>query len=401
MNTNIQIGDLLLTVDEAEETLRAIRAGKVDGVVVEREGNHEVFTFRDPSHPYRLLVEAMSEGAALLTLDGLLSYCNPCFGDLVGATQESLVGEYLERLVHPDDRGKLKALLAAAASGAARDEVRLLRPGRAPVSVQLSASALNLSDISVLCLVVTDLTEHRRQEEMFRKARREIEGRDRLFSIAAHELRGTLGTQTLQAQLLMTRLRSGAGAELGRDRLIGIAEALQRQAKQMSELVGKLLDVGSAGSGKLELIRESVDLAEVVRTVVERSGEVLARSGSSVSLDLQPLKGSWDRVRIEQVVANLISNAAKYGHGKPIRIIVGRAGPAARLAVEDQGEGVPEEERERIFRPYERMASTARTAPGLGLGLYISEEIVKAHGGSIHVERAAGNGARFVVDLPL
>ena len=108
----------------------------------------------------------------------------------------------------------------------------------------------------------------------------------------------------------------------------------------------------------------------------------------------------WDRARLVQVVTNLVTNALKYGGGTLISIRVGADGQTARLVVEDRGPGIPVSERERVLRPYERV-SGATLAQGLGLGLYITAEIVKAHRGTIRIEGEEGQGARFVIELPV
>lgn len=397
----IQIGSVTLTLDEAQETLSAIRAGRIDAVVVEGDRGSEIYTFRDPSHPFRLLVEAMNEGAVLTTLDGIICYQNPCFTDLVGMDPGTGQGRALAELVSTDHRDELASLLERARTGAARGNVEVIANRERPVPVQLSISRAALVDVEVFCVVVTDLTQQQRQEELYRAARLEIEARDRLFSIAAHELRNPLTVLELKAQLLGTLLdESRAGAPLSVENAAGIVARIRGQAKRIRELVGKLLDVGSIGAGRLHLSREEVDLAEVVRSVVERSHEQIERSGSAVTLDLQSVRGRWDRVRLEQVVDNLVSNATKYGLGCPIRVFVESAGDVARVGVEDQGRGIPEEARDRIFRPYERIAE-AEALPGMGIGLFITAEIVKAHGGSIRVEGRPAGGSRFVVELPL
>ncbi|HZS39518.1 MAG TPA: ATP-binding protein [Polyangia bacterium] len=393
MKHEIQIGELTVTLDEAAETLRALRFGQLDAVVVAGpQGGDEVFTFRDPSHPYRLLVEAMNEGAALTTTDGLVTYHNSCFGALAGAGGELLRGRTLAELVAAGDQPRVAELLARAHSRSARAEVELATG----TPVQLSVSSLSIGDLALFCVIATDLRGHLQQEELHRKARTEIEARDRRFSIAAHELRNPLATLEFQILLLRRALQSTPPAL---ERALALTANIEKQKQQLTDLVGKLLDVGSIGGGRLSLSFEQVDLADVVRVSVERADELLHHSGSSVELELEPVYGRWDRVRLEQVVANLISNAAKYGPGAPIRVAVARRGSLALLSVEDGGKGIPLEARERIFRPYERIDRTS--TPGLGLGLYITAEIVKAHGGEIRVEGEPSRGARFVVELPV
>jgi PAS domain S-box-containing protein len=397
----IRIGSVTLSLDEAEETLAAIRSGKVDAVVVEGREDHEIYTFRDPSHPFRLLVEAMNEGALLTTIDGIVSYQNPMFSQMVGLDPSSMKSRPLAELVPPEQRGALAQLLERAQSGPVRGNIELIGSGERSVLVQLSVSRALLVDVEVFCVVVTDLTEQRRQEALYRAARLEVEDRDRLFSVAAHELRNPLGVIELQAQLLGRLLdMSREAAALPIDRALTMVSKLRQQGRRLAQLVTNLLDIGSIGAGRLDLAREEFDLADAVRAALELSREELERSGSSIAFELQPARGCWDRVRIEQVIENLVSNAAKYGRGRPVRVTVERNDALARLCVEDQGRGIPVEAHERIFRPYERVAGDEGIS-GLGMGLYVTAELVKAHGGTIRVRDRPGGGSVFVVELPL
>lgn len=397
-NSTIRIGDVTLSLDEAQETLNAIRAGKVDAVVVEGTAGSEIFAFRDPSHPFRLLVEAMNEGAVLTTPDGTISYQNPCFTKLAGAARPD---RGLHDVVRPEQRDDLRALLERVRNGPARGNVELIGAAGGLVPVQLSMSRASLADVEVLCVVVADLTEQTRQEELYREARMEIVARDRLFSVVAHELRNPLGVLAFKADQLAALFGSTAegGVPLPVETAATLLTRMRAQIERIGDLVTKLLDVGSIGSGRMRLEREDLDLAELTRAVVERLREQIDRSKSSVSLDLDAVRGRWDRIRIEQVIENLVSNAVKYGQGEPIRVLVRGNDDVARLTVEDRGRGIPEEARERIFRPYERLAQ-ADNLPGLGIGLFITAEIVKAHDGFIRVVPRQGGGSRFVVELP-
>jgi PAS domain S-box-containing protein len=398
--TQLRIGDLTLSVQEAEETLRAIRAGDIDAVVVEGNAGHEVFTFRDPGQHYRLLVEAMNEGAALLSADGLIGYHNPRLAQMVEAPA-SLVGRSLADFVSGGDRPRLDAMLVKARSQSARDEFTFVGDEGLALPVQVSLSAAAIASVPVVCVVVTDLREHKAQEERYRAARLEVEARDRVFSMAGHELNGPLGALELQTFLLAEQLkRAAAGASIQPDKALNMADVLRRQTMRLSELIRKVLDLASIRAGKLLLSPEDVDLSDVVRAVVERTEGLVRQSGSTVTVELRAVRGHWDRIRLEQVVTNLLSNAAKYGLGKPIRVAVEKHGETARLVVEDQGSGIPPSEHQRLFQPYERMA-TSKATPGLGLGLYIASQIVEAHRGKIRIESEPGSGSRFIVELPL
>jgi len=134
--------------------------------------------------------------------------------------------------------------------------------------------------------------------------------------------------------------------------------------------------------------------------VLLRFQDVLASAGCVLRFDPNgEIRGHWDRLRLEQVVTNLLTNAIKYGAGKPIDVAVERAPSLARLTVRDQGIGISAEDQARIFQRFERAVST-RHFGGFGLGLWISKNLVEAHGGRIHVVSQPGAGATFTVELP-
>jgi signal transduction histidine kinase len=180
------------------------------------------------------------------------------------------------------------------------------------------------------------------------------------------------------------------------DKLVG----LERQTKRLALLVTELLDVSRMRLGRLELRYEDLELGDVARETVDQLRAEVARSGSRLELDLRaPAKGRWDRLRLEQVLTNLVANAAKFGQGKPIVVGVDADAVRARLTVSDRGIGIAEEHQSRVFDRFER-AVPAHHFGGLGLGLYIAKQIVEAHGGDIRIESAAGLGSTFTVELP-
>lgn len=242
--------------------------------------------------------------------------------------------------------------------------------------------------------------EHAAEQERLRvtQAERALRERDDFLSVAAHELRTPLTAMRLQLQGLSHALDRG---EMG---LPGVPPRLHRALKhtdRMGILVERLLDVSRIAAGQMTLHREPLDLVKLVREIVDDLSDQAANAGSEVRLDLraQPV-GDWDRVRLEQVVMNLLTNALKYGAGKPIDVTVDVEGDLAHLVVKDQGIGIQPEDLGRIFRRFERAAPSSHFA-GMGLGLYIAGHIVDAHGGTVHVESAPGAGATFRVTLPL
>jgi len=152
----------------------------------------------------------------------------------------------------------------------------------------------------------------------------------------------------------------------------------------------------------LSIQTKPVDLSALSRAVVENLRQQAEAAGSVITLHAPPeLRGVWDEFRIEQVLTNLLTNALRYGGGKPVEMTVSLEGDSARVAVSDQGIGIAPEDHARIFEQFERTDDSRRHAAGLGLGLYITRKIVCLHAGRIGVESAPGEGSTFVVELPL
>jgi signal transduction histidine kinase len=162
-----------------------------------------------------------------------------------------------------------------------------------------------------------------------------------------------------------------------------------------------MLDVSRARTGRLSMAPSPFDLASSVTAAVEAFQEQASASGVELTIaapDSLPIDG--DEFRIEQVVTNLLTNALRYGEGKPVAVTVATSGNEALVSVRDQGMGISEADQDRIFEQFERTDGAAQV-PGLGLGLYIAREIAQAHNGRLEVRSRPGDGAEFILSLPL
>ncbi len=239
-------------------------------------------------------------------------------------------------------------------------------------------------------------------ERLFQQAQDAVRLRDEFLSIASHELRTPLTPLQLQLTMLKKRAGSIAVDEGAEKFLVGRLDLIQRQCDRLTRLIVDLLDISRLAEGRLQLQLEELDLGGVLDEVIEafRGSGDLARSGSTIELSRAPVVGRWDRVRVEQLVTNLLSNALKYGAGKPVRLRLSVEGAYAVLEVKDEGIGIAPADQDRVFGRFERAVS-ARHYGGLGLGLYIVRQVVEAMGGTIELDSRVGEGARFVVRLPL
>ena len=224
--------------------------------------------------------------------------------------------------------------------------------------------------------------------------------RDKFLSIASHELRTPLTALRLQAHTLL-RDASHVERPLAPEQLARKARVISRQVDRLGQLVDELLDISRLAQGYLSFQLEDVDLAELVREMAARFHEELARPGIRLvlsGLDV-PVVGRWNRLRLEQVVINLLTNAIKYGRGRPISLELRQDEEHVWLTVRDEGIGIAPGDQERIFERFERAVSEQHYS-GFGLGLWIVREIVHRLGGSISVNSTPGAGSAFTVALP-
>lgn len=233
---------------------------------------------------------------------------------------------------------------------------------------------------------------------LYREAQQAVRAREEFLSVASHELKTPLTALRLHLQSVLRRSRRDPAPDPA-SVLLSVQDA-ERQGEALTRLITSLLDLSRIRAGKLKLDREPVDLARSVGEVLDRFREELDSRGIAVDVRLgAPAAGTWDRMRVEQIVTNLISNAIKYGEGRPIDVSVEARDGRARLVVRDHGCGISRDFMGRLFLPFERDVSGAQG--GLGLGLYIVRQVVAAHDGDIRVESRVGEGTTFTVELPL
>jgi signal transduction histidine kinase len=234
--------------------------------------------------------------------------------------------------------------------------------------------------------------------QLYREAQRAVAARDEFLSIASHELRTPL--QSLQL-VLQSLERGGAGAPGVAPRLLSVAV---REAERLAALVAQLLDVVRIERGRLELSPEDCDLVAEARHILDCMDVAIQRSGSTVTVHAPDvLRGRWDRSHLDQLLANLLSNALTYGKGGPVDVTIEPVAGAARrvrIAVRDRGIGITPERLPHVFERFERASST-RHYGGLGLGLFIARTIVRAHRGTITAESEPDRGSTFTVELPI
>ena len=366
---------------------------------------------------FRLLIDSVEDYAIfMLDREGRVATWNAAAERINGYLAREIIGCHSAVFRLPEDvaAGRCdRELEIAGRLGRFEEEGwRVRKDGtRYWANVVLTAIHDKTGELIGYAKVTRDLTERRRlDDERLQRVRAEeaLRVRDEFLSIASHELKTPL--TSLQIELYAMRERM---TELSvEERLSRKLDRASRNADRLSGLIDTLLDVSRIATGRLTLKPERFDLVESVHSVLDGMRGTAARAGCELRLEgsetgaaidvatAPPIFGTWDRLRLEQVVMNLLSNAFKYGAGQAVTVSVFRDGREVVLRVSDKGPGVASKDVHRIFDRFER-ASPMRHYGGLGLGLYVSREIVRAEHGSIAVHNLPAGGACFEVRLPI
>jgi len=251
-----------------------------------------------------------------------------------------------------------------------------------------------------------DVTERVAAEHEARAAREELEAaleaREDFLVIASHELKTPLTTLKLRSQTMRRWLDQHDERGLEPAKIRTLVDQIDKQTSRLGRLVEDMLDMSRLRSGKLTLETAPQALQKIVGEAVERIRPQYEAAGCDLSFTAppDPLTVCADELRIEQVVTNFLTNALRYGRGRPVRVEVKGEDQSALVRVIDQGMGVAPQDQRKIFRRFERAVS-ANEISGLGLGLYISEQIAVAHGGEIRLQSQLDKGSTFELRLPL
>ncbi len=315
---------------------------------------------------------------------------------------------FLDRL-HPHDRDRIEEAMITKvlSSEPFTEEYRTLHPDTGEVRwIRAVGQTFSDQHSGTKCFdgITIDITKQKSAEENLKRIAEEahsaVQARDEFVSIASHELRTPLTSMKLQIQALKRSLERGDDEALSRERVLKTIEQSDRQIHRLTRLVEDMLDISRVNTGKLQIVPERIELRGLMRDALERLNPQIVEAGCQFKEILNSDRTVyWDRYRIEQVLINLVTNALRYGDGKPVEISLEDKEGFVILRVKDQGQGIAPSNHGRIFQRFER-AGTNNNAGGLGLGLYIVKQIVEMHHGSISVRSDLGRGSLFEILLP-
>lgn len=402
----VEIEGLRIRLEEAEETLRAIRRGDVDGLLVQ---GGQVFTLKGADESYRTLVEAMHEGAMILDPNEVILYGNRRLAEILGVPLSQVIGAHASDFVPQDLRGAFREMIADSQNGPRQQETAFRRPDHGLVPVQVSTSPAAFDRIRGLAVLVADLTEQKKreaaraaeqraaQDEIQRHAT-ELEASNQeleafIYS-ASHDLRAPLRHVHRFSTMILEDYEKALGPEA--------CEYLNRiaaSAEQMDRLISGLLNYSRLSRGELTL--QPIDTEALVKGVLQQLSEDVKGSHAEIAVEgrLEPVWG--DLLLLTQAVSNLVANALKFvppGAHPRVRIWTETRATGVRLWVEDRGIGISRQNQEKkLFRVFERL--TGSEYPGTGIGLAIVKRATDRMGGTVGVESEPGRGSSFWIEL--
>ena len=375
--------ELVARLSDAEETLRAIRSGEADAIVVSAQGGEKVFTLQGADHTYRVFVERMNEGAAVLSRDHTVLHCNRRFAGFLGVPLQSVIGSSMQDLVWPDDKARLDALLRNAARKNCRGEIRLQSRKVVPLPVHFSLSPLRLDGTRAICLIASDLSETKRAEQELRASSEQLRNlAARLVSVREEE---------------QTRISREVHDELGQSLtavkmdLAWLASRLPRTNSQMLERIRSTRKLAARVIQTVrristELRPDVLDLG-LAAAVEWQAQEFQARTGIQCTVRLPSQEGFAPdtSTALFRIFQETLTNVARHAKATRVEVVLQKQRDRLVLLIRDNGRGFDS------------------TNPALtkSLGLLGMRERAAILGGAVTISSALGKGTTVTAWIPL
>lgn len=405
-----EIATLKEQLQEANSIIDAIREGAVDALVLNKNGQPQIYSMESADYTYRVLIEKFGEGALNLSPDGLILYCNDAFSKMINRPSSTITGTYFNTYVDsPETFEMLKSRLA---NGRSKGEM-ILNAEESKITVYISLTDLHPT-VEAIGVVVTDLTEKRKHEDALLQSQKRLEMKvnelhltntnlEQFIHVISHDIK-----EPLRKILTYTsHLSETAATLLGESQLKNV-NVINSSALRLNSLVDDLVKYAFSAT-KDETIKVSLD--QVVREVVDDLEIVITeKSARVVFADLPKVNAS--RVQMRQLFANLISNAIKYSKtdATPVVTILASiiksdeslsdAAQFYKVSIQDNGIGMDQAHVNKIFTIFQRL-HLRNEYSGNGIGLAICKKIMENHHGKIEVETQLGEGSIFHLYFPV
>ena len=381
--------DLRMRLQEAEDTIEAIRRGSVDALVVSERDKHQIYTLTSADRSYRVLIESMNQAAMTIAEDGTILYSNSQFSRMVDKPLENIIGACLIAFVDDKDQPALTALIKPMGINLVTREMECSLPVEALTSVLISATELPSGEANAyMSIIITDITELKRGDK----------AKDEFISLASHQLR----TPATGVKQYLGMLLEGYAGDLEESQKAFISTAYNSNEKQLG-IINSILRTAQIDSGVYKLKKSPQNLAALIdMLLVDFQPVMLMREQILIATIDESIEVEVDLAEISVALANVIENASKYSpNGKQISISARQTTKSIIITISDQGVGIEEANISKIFEKFTRVDnSMSDTVNGSGLGLYWVKRIIVMHGGKITVKSTLGTGTDFIISLP-
>ncbi len=336
------------------------------------------------------------------TLDGVINSWNPAAERMFGYTEAEAVGKHISLIIPPDRLSEEDVIIGNISQGRKVDHFETVRMtkngGMIPISVTISPITNNSGRVIGASKIARDISEHLNAQEekarLFEQVKALNDKKDEFIGLASHELKTPLTSINGYLQLLSNMITDEKGK--------WFVDKTRLQVKKLNALVSDLLDVSSIEAGKLRFTEERFDIRQVLESVIELFAHGNHNYHINLETEISELYINGDAHRVEQVINNLLTNAIRYAPGSnQIIITLSREKNDVKIGVRDFGVGIPPEKLKHIFSRFYRVDEANPNVSGLGIGLYLSQQIITRHKGKIWAESEPGVGSTFWFTLPL
>ncbi len=403
-------------LEEAKDTIEAIRTGQVDALIVENSNGHEIYTLKTADQTYRLFIEKMTEGAVTLNKEGFILYSNSQFALMMGLELSNVIGMDFNSFIGLKSRDHFRELFNAGWKEDRKGEVEL--NNEANTCIQLSLTTLALDEGEFLSVIITDLTRLKENERELAHQNRELEKTNialemsnndlmQFASVASHDLQ-----EPLRKIMVFMDLFSKTTSDDMSEQARGYLEKIQSSSERMKQLIIDILNY-SRLSAKDNVYHE-VDLSQLIHEVVQDYEVVIQEKNATIYYEGLPCI-VVNKGQIRQVFQNIISNALKFSKPDvPVELTVSathtnslsftapeeKTGEYCKITIKDNGIGFDEKYVPNVFSLFERLNAKDKFE-GSGIGMSIAKKIVEKHNGIITAYSNEGDGAEFVIILPV
>lgn len=362
-------------------------------------------TLATKEEKFRTIFNTLPEIAWTARNDGFIDFYNNRWYEYTGFKRNKLSAAGWENILHPNEINTcLDSWYASVKTGIPFKIECRFKDKNTGLYRWFLAHALPVKDEAGKIMqwfgTCTDIDEQKTIQEQISKT---LNSRDEFLSVASHELKTPLTSLKLQAQVFKRAIDRNDPEGYSKERINAFSLQIDRQISRLTRLIEDMLDISRIRTGKLSITKDENNLVTIVEEVVDRMKLHFTSNNLPVPeiTGCQSAIGLWDKLRIEQVVANLLTNAIRYGRKRPVIIHI-ECLPCnfVSLSVKDHGIGIAKENLNKIFDRFERVVDRSEVS-GLGLGLFIAKQIVETHQGAIAVESVLNEGSTFYVHLPL